>query len=415
MLDNSHADKGAQGSYRWVALLLCSIAFTMTSVDRATWGPSALLVGRDLGVPLASLGIFATCYYVGYVISNLMSGFFTDRLGGRVVIAVSLIGAGSFMIAFGSTPSIAFGIAIQAVVGLFAGAEYAAGIKIISSWFQPKDLGKAMGIYTASTSLGVVIANTTVPHLAARFDWGASYHVFGAISAVIGVACYLLLKPGPVVTIATNDKALQRSVILSLLANRNLVLLALAGFGGFWGTYGFIVWSNALMIEGHAIPPATAGAVVAVFAALGVLGKPIIGFVSDRLNGARRVPAMVGLACFAAMLMVFGSLSDATAFLLAAPVLGLAANSYLPMIVALVPRLVSTQNLGASAGATNALWQLGTMLVPVTVGGSFAASGNSFVVAFATMAAGPMLGIVALYFLDERPKEVRVDIVSRPS
>lgn len=394
--------------YRWLVLVLCWVAFTLTSVDRSAWGPSSLFVGEDLGVPLASLGIFATCYYIGYVISNAGSGFLTDKLGGRMLIAISLIGAGTFMFLFGSTTSAVLGIAVQGLIGLFAGAEYAAGIKLVSSWFRPEELGKVMGIYTSATSLGVVIANTAVPFMIEHFHWGASYHLFGAVSAVIGVVCYLILRPGPVVAVATTGK--RPSVIRTLAGNKNLALLALAGFGGFWGTYGFIIWSNALIIKGHGIAPATAGIIVAIYAALGVFGKPFIGLVSDRFNGARRVPAMIMLGLFAVMLVVFGLLDNATAFIIAAPVLGLAAYCYLPMIVALVPRLVSSDMVGAAAGATNALWQLGSVLVPLAVGAVFAATGHSFIAAFATLAVGPLLGMIIMYFVNERPDDVKVGI-----
>jgi sugar phosphate permease len=371
-------------------------------------------VGEDLGIPLASLGVFASGYYIGYVISNAFSGFLTDKVGGRLLISASLIGAGVFMFLFGSTTSAVTGIALQGLVGLFAGAEYSAGIKLVSSWFRPEELGKVMGIYTSATSLGVVIANTVVPALIHHFDWGASYHLFGALSVVIGLICYALLRPGPVVTIASGQGEKQATVIGTLVRNKNLMLLALAGFGGFWGTYGFIVWSNSLMMKGHGISPVIAGYIVAIFATLGVLGKPVIGLISDKLNGARRVPAMVMLGLFALMLILFGFLDTATEFLIAAPLLGLAAYCYLPMIVALVPRLVSSDVIGTAAGATNALWQLGSVLVPLAVGGVFAATGNSFIAAFGTLALGPFLGMVVMYFVNERPGDVEVTSKALP-
>lgn len=307
--------------YRWLVLVLCWLAFTMTSVDRSTWGPASIFIGEDLGVPLASLGLFATFYYIGYVVSNAGSGFLTDKVGGRLLIAVSLVGAGASMMFFGSTTSAAIGMGVQALIGLFAGAEYAAGIKLISSWFRPEELGKAMGIYTSATSLGVVVANTAVPYLIEHYSWHASYLLFGGISIVAGVVCYAILRPGPIVTRKTRTAG-GRSALRELTSNKNLLLLALAGFGGFWGTYGFITWSNALMIKGHGIDPAVAGGIVAIYAALGVLGKPLIGWIADKFNGARRIPAMVVLGCFSIMLVVFGLLDNALAFFNCRPVAG---------------------------------------------------------------------------------------------
>ena len=69
-----------------------------------------------------------------------------------------------------------------------------------------------------------------------------------------------------------------------------VVLLALAGFGGFWGTYGFVTWSNTLMIKGYGVKPTTAGAIVAVFAATAVIGKPLVGMIADRLGARGKCP-----------------------------------------------------------------------------------------------------------------------------
>ena len=399
--------------YRWLVLVLCWLAFTMTSVDRSTWGPASTFIGDDLRVPLASLGLFATFYYIGYVVSNAGTGFLTDKVGGRLLISVSLVGAGASMMLFGSTTSAWIGIAVQAVIGFFAGAEYAAGIKLISSWFRPEELGKAMGIYTSATSLGVVVANTAVPYLIQHYSWHASYLLFGGISIVAGIACYLMLRPGPVVAKRAN-RSEGRSVLIELGRNKNLLLLALAGFGGFWGTYGFITWSNALMIKGHGIDPTVAGGIVAVYGALGVFGKPLIGWIADKFNGARRIPAMVVLGCFAVMLVVFGTLDNALAFFIAAPLLGLGAYCYLPLIVALVPRLVSSRVLGGAAGITNAVWQIGSVLVPLAVGAAFTATNNSFMAALITLAAGPFLGMIIMYFVNENPDDVDIAVTQEP-
>jgi nitrate/nitrite transporter NarK len=392
-----------------MVLLLCWLAFTMTSVDRSTWGPASVFVGDDLGVPLASLGVFATGYYIGYVVSNLLGGFSSDRFGGRLIITVSMAGAGAFMMVFGSTTSATVGIAVQGLVGLFAGADYSAGVKLLASWFQPRELGMVMGVFTAATSLGTVIANAVVPTLIEHSGWQTSYHTFGAISIVVALLCYLVIRPGPVVTAPVAAGARRESSLRTLARNRDLVLLALAGFGGFWGTYGFVTWSNTLMIRGYRVAPTTAGAVVAVFAATAVFGKPIIGLVADRCGGARKIPIIVILAGFVGTLLLFGSMNTTTAFFVVAPLLGLAAYGYLPLMVAMTPKLVPSGVTGTAAGACNAFWQLGSVLVPLAIGAVYHAT-SSFQAAFLTLAAGPLLGMVLMLGVRERRTELKTEL-----
>lgn len=67
-------------------------------------GPRLGVDRRGAGGLLAGLGVFATAYYIGYVVSNAGGGFLTDWLGARNILAGSLFVAGGFMVLFGSSP-----------------------------------------------------------------------------------------------------------------------------------------------------------------------------------------------------------------------------------------------------------------------------------------------------------------------
>src|SRR5882757_1423272 len=379
--------KATRHPYRWVVLLLSWAAFTMTSVDRSTWGPASASVGEHLGVSLAGLGVFATSYYIGYVISNAGGGVLTDWLGGRVVLSCTLFAAGGFMILFGESTSAALGITFQACVGVFAGCDYSAGVKLISQWFPSKDRGFAMGVFMTATSLGTVIANAVVPSLIAASGWRTSYQVFGIASMVVAVLCFVFLRNGT----RTEGEPRQLPGLGPLLRNRDLLLLGVAGFGGMWGTYGFITWSNSLMTKGSGVSSVQAGGVVVIFGISAVIAKPFIGMVSDLFGARRKVPTMVVLGSFVVTLLLFGSASSLTAYLWIAPFLGVAAYVYSPLMVALIPQLAGVRLAGTAAGATNAFWQLGSTVVPVVLGVVFQST-HSFFAAFATLAAGPLLG-----------------------
>ncbi|WP_433491113.1 MFS transporter [Nocardia grenadensis] len=387
--------------YRWVVLTLCWAAFTMTSVDRATWGPAAGSVGEDLGVAVAGLGVFATTYYIGYVISNAIGGFVADWLGARMTVGVSILLSGGFMLAFGEVDSHALGLLFQACIGLCAGAEVGGGVKLLTSWFTPQRRGFAMGVFMTATSLGLVIANAVVPRLIESHSWRTSYHLFGLTSIVVGVLCLILLRPGPLVEARTETGG--RPNLRPLVRNRGLLLIALAGFGALWGTYGFITWSNLLMVKGVGIDPVRAGTVVVIFGAVAVFSKPLIGLLGDALGLSRRRLTIAILAAFVACLIVFSFATTATQFLWIAPFLGITAYIYSPVMMAMIPTLSGAELAGTATGGVNAFWQLGSTIVPAVVGLVFAASG-SFQLVFLVLAAGPCLAILPMYFIRDADK-----------
>ena len=84
---------------------------------------------RDQGGGLAGvegLGTFVTAFYIGYVISNALGGFGTDRFGPSRMLSLALIPLGLSTFAFSYATSALMGLAIQAVMGLAAGAAWIA-------------------------------------------------------------------------------------------------------------------------------------------------------------------------------------------------------------------------------------------------------------------------------------------------
>jgi len=130
----------------------------------------------------------------------------------------------------------------------------------------------------------------------------------------------------------------------------------------------------------------------------------MVGWVCDRLGVGLRRPIAVVLVYYAIVLVIFGQLHTYAQFLWVAPFLGIGAYAYSPLTAALTPVLSGRRSAGSAAGAVNAFWQLGSVLVPAVIGPVFATS-HSFALAFAALAAGPLLGAVVGLFVRERRAE----------
>lgn len=166
-------------SYCWVILTVLWISYVLSYVDRLAWANVAVTAAASLGLTVATLGSFVTAFYVGYVAANLLGGFLADLLGGRLMISIALIPLGIFTFLFGRTTSITYGLIIQAIMGLTAGADYAAAIKLITGWFGLRNRGRAMGLFLTGTSVGVMLTNAIVPPFSSFLD-GAEHTMCSA-------------------------------------------------------------------------------------------------------------------------------------------------------------------------------------------------------------------------------------------
>jgi len=395
LTEPGHANPTDYGSYRWLILGLTWLALLVCFIDRLAWGSVALDASRTLGLPIAAVGGFVTAFYIGYVVSNATLGFATDIVGPRITIALGLLALGGLTLAFGSVQSFVAGAAVQVLMGIASGVDYSAGVKLNTEWFDRPRRGTAFGIYMTATSLAVIVTNATVPMLAHRSTWRGAYVTLGAATIAIGLICALLIRNA-----ATKGSTHARTApdFSLLLSRRDLMLAAVAGFGAMWGTWGFTFWANALMVKGKGLAPSEAAHIMVVFGIGAVVAKPIVGMVSDWLGGRRKWLTVACLAGFGPALIAFGWSAGAPGFRLLAPVLGVFAFVYSPLMGAIIAELAGADLAASATGVTNAFWQLGSVIVPSVVGAVFQTTG-SFHAAFLALAAGPFVAAIVMAFV----------------
>jgi len=384
----------AVSNYRWFALFIVWGAFLLSYIDRVAWSIIAAPVGASLGIQVTMLGAFVTAFYAGYVVANIVGGIITDFLGGRFVLTASMLLLGAFTFGFGHIQTLGMGIIVQFFMGLTAGADYSAGMKIIPTWFH-RERGRAMGLYTTATSLAVVIANAIAPSFSIKYGWSQLFHMFGIITFVWGIITLLFLKNQP-----SGERVIRNTIgdLLSLLRNRNLIVLSIAGFGGMWATIGINAWSNALMTKGHGITPVAAGSIMVGFGIGAVIAKPVLGWVSDLPGVSRKWLSILTLGALVVLLVVFGYCSTTTQFYVVAPLLGVFAYGYLPILMAQISDTSGKRLAGAAAGWTNAIWQAGSVVSPLAIGYVYGQT-HTVPSAFLVLAIGPAVAVLVIFLL----------------
>jgi nitrate/nitrite transporter NarK len=149
------------------------------------------------------------------------------------------------------------------------------------------------------------------------------------------------------------------------------------------------------MVRGHHLSPVAAATVTMSFGVAAIIAKPLFGLISDLIGGHRRLLVTIDLIAFAAMLLLFGWQDSEIWLLIVAPFLGITAFVYSPLLAAMITEVAEPRVIGAATGSINALWQLGSVIVPSVVGLVFAST-DSFQAAFIVLAAGPLLGAACM-------------------
>ena len=375
-------------------IVLCGgLAFLCSFVDRLSWPPVIPLAARELELTAAQAGGFMSAFFLGYLITQLPGGMLADRLGTRKVLLASLLFMGIFTLSLAWVPGFRTGILLRFFAGIGSGAVLAASVKGVYDYFEPSRRATAMGWFMASGPLGLLLANLAAPQIAAAFGWRASFLAAGSLTLVsLGVA-WLLLPASE--NGRADGNGSKETGLGGLLANRDLMLTATAGFFAMWGTWGTLTWANAYMHQGLGLSLPQSGKIMAMFGLGALAGQPAAGWLSDCFPRQRRQAAMLILVFFGLMLLWFGYNRDSTLLPVIAPLLGAGAFIFGPVLNTFISELVAPAKVGTAIGFCNGIWQLGSLVSPLAAGMLLDRTG-SYIWAFAMLAAGPLLAVLFL-------------------
>lgn len=252
-----------------------------------------------VSVPILFGGIF-----------RLVLGLLVDRIGAKRtgIIAQLVVMSGLACAWLFGLKNYEATIAMGVVLGV-AGASFAVAIPQAGRWYPPRMQGLVMGLAGAG-NIGVVIDSLLAPRLAAAYGWQSVFG-FALVPAVVVLAIYIFVsKEAPV-----QIKPKKVMDYFRMFRDKDVhwfCFFYTVTFGGFVG----LAYSLGMYFKDRfALTPAQAGDLVALCTAIGALGRPIGGGISDRIGGIRSLFIYYTVACIA---LVLGGFVNSLAFNVAA-------------------------------------------------------------------------------------------------
>lgn len=224
-----------QGRYR--ILHLTWFAFFLSFVVWFNFAPFSATIGEELGLSREQLITIGLCNVALTVPARVLIGMALDRWGPRRVYATILIYAVVPCTLFATATTFEMLVASRLALSI-VGAGFVVGIRMVSEWFPPKEMGTAEGVYGGWGNFGSAAAAFTLPTLAlvgaSLGGWRMAIGTTGVLAALYG-AYYLRAvtdtPAGEAYARPNRQGALEvtsRSGVYGLLA-LNVPLLAILG------------------------------------------------------------------------------------------------------------------------------------------------------------------------------------------
>jgi MFS transporter, NNP family, nitrate/nitrite transporter len=221
-----------QGRYR--ILHLTWFAFFLTFVCWFNFAPFATTIGKELNLLPEQVKTLAICNLALTIPARIIIGMLLDRFGPKVTFSSLMMFA--IVPCLGTALSHDFNqLVISRLLMGVVGAGFVVGIRMVSEWFPPKDIGIAEGIYGGWGNFGAFGAEFALPliAIAATFgaggsNWRLAIAMTGVITALYGLVYYRAAQDTP--TGQTYRKP-KRSGAMVVTSRRSFYAMLLSNFG----------------------------------------------------------------------------------------------------------------------------------------------------------------------------------------
>ncbi len=296
-------------NYGWV-IVGVGLLVKMTGLGFGRFAYSMVLPGmrESLRFNYIQMGLLSGAILLGYLLFSLISGLLGTRFGSKKIVIASLL-CGSISMFFisrlsGFIPLLFFTFAMG---GGGAGAHISM-TTLPMAWFGKQSLGRALGVVTGGTGLGVIVTGLLIPPLLSSFGkegWRECWMLMAFMTFIVSVMCFTLLKERPIQVNPSPSRFSEDEEIITFpvrgdgLSIRSIfVIYFIFGFAyNIYATY-FV----AFTIEDLQLAEKVAGVIWSVFGWMCMVSGLIWGFLSDRLGRRKALLWNNGLIALAVFL-----------------------------------------------------------------------------------------------------------------
>ena len=281
------------GVYRYYVLIMLMLTFMFNITDRLVMSILIEDIKAEFVLSDTQIGLLAgTAFTVFYLILGVPAGRLADRTNRKTMVAVSL----SLWSLMSALCGAALGFWTLLLARLGVGVGEAGGgppsVSIITDYFAPHELSRAMGIYAAGAVLGPVLGYAAGGLLAEAYGWRWTFVILGLPGILLGIILYLTIREPKRGLFFKRDAQKAEAdkqqpfmtTMRSLWTNNVFVRVVLANSFTNIPSFAFAIWLAPTLIRNFDVTKGEVGVYLgAVMFAGGVPGMILGGYLADYL------------------------------------------------------------------------------------------------------------------------------------
>jgi NNP family nitrate/nitrite transporter-like MFS transporter len=335
------------------------------------------LMMTDLGITEATAAALVSMPQVAATVIGIPVGFYLDRVRTRATVPAAavllLIGStGDWFAASEGSVSLLVGSRLLAGVGMFV--LWVTCINVAASVFRSNRRATATSVIISGYPAGYALGQLGAPRVAGVVGWPKVFPVFGVAVLVTSVAFYIAV--GRVTRFRTSTDPMTLLAFKRVVWNRNVWAVLIVTILGYSLYMVFNSWMPTYITRRFGASLAESGTFVALFPAVGILSRPLGGWLSDAVLGQRRRPifatSFVGATVLAVAMFYSTTITVLVVILIFA---GGVVQLQIGLMYQSVQEFVEPQSAGTAVSLASVAGWLGSFVAPVVVGELVATTG----------------------------------------
>lgn len=379
--------------WRWQTFAITWLAYAGFNLTRMSFAVSKVGIERDAHIEISQRQMAGIdgAFLAAYAIGQFFWGIAGDRFGPRKVIVFGMLCSVLTGFSMGAASSVTMFIALFFIQGLCQSSGWAPLVKNVGNFFSRRERGSVLGLWCTNYAVGGFVASVLASYAAQHLGWRYAFFLPATVLFVIWILFLLFQRdrpedvglppietyhhePTPVVKsgeTAAEEPEGSWKVIREVATNPMVLLLGLVYFCLKPTRYAILFWGPKYIYDRLGSNMIEAASLSALFELAGPISIIVMGFVSDRFFGSRRMPISIICLVLLSLLLVFLHHVPATRWTLGACLFLLGFLAYPPdaMIAG-----VAVVDFGAKKGAStatglvNGLGSIGALLGGVIPG-----------------------------------------------
>jgi ACS family glucarate transporter-like MFS transporter len=307
---------------RYLVLLALFVLSLITYIDRVAISSAKGPIANDLALSDQAMGWVFSSFALGYALAQIPSGWFADKVGPRLALAVVVIAWSFFTALTGIAQGVAVLLVIRFLFGIGEAGAFPGSARAIFNWLPVAERGRANGILFSGSRLGGALAFPLLAWMLSGWGWRLSFVYLGLIGVVWAVVWLIWFSDHPAQPLNKNDsgKAASSQVGFGEVFRSGRMWLTMTQY--FASNFTFFIclsWMLPYLKERYRLSDSEAAGYAMIPLLFGATSQWISGFVVDVLyrsglrGWSRRIPAIIGFVFGVAGLVFITQVNSPTA------------------------------------------------------------------------------------------------------